>query len=253
MRDYIPPVNDDERLFVKRIRELINIVNNSGLPRATMFLSDRQQSMALSVLLHDGISDYVFWGGYVGSERAILCVGDTQVSAKSRVEALNIKTFKENSLTHRDYLGALLSLGIKRECLGDILTDQNTCTVFLLPKTAEIVSKELVTVGKENVTIVKDCKNEYIKNQVQTESLSTTVASMRLDSVLSAMLKCSRSAAQTLIKSKKIEVNHIPIESVHYEVQSDDVFTISGIGKYKLNETGGKSRKDRLFIKYYKY
>ena len=88
---------------------------------------------------------------------------------------------------------------------------------------------------------------------VQRESKTATVSSLRADAVLAAMLRCSRGQAEALVRGGRLEINHVPVTSAHAAVYEGDVFTVRGMGRFKLEALGGKSRKDRLFIQYFQY
>ena len=94
--------------------------------------------------------------------------------------------------------------------------------------------------------------------QLQTLALqatlqTATVASLRVDAVLAAMLHTSREKAVQLIRAGKLEINHLPVTAAHMQVYEQDVFTVRGVGRFRLEQIGGKSRKDRIFIQYYQY
>ena len=77
--------------------------------------------------------------------------------------------------------------------------------------------------------------------------------SLRADTVLAAMMRTSRSIAAQAIQSGRVEVNHVPLRTAHEDVFEGDIFTVRGVGRYRLVAIGGKSRKDRIFITFYQY
>ncbi|MEG2923825.1 MAG: YlmH/Sll1252 family protein [Oscillospiraceae bacterium] len=254
MREYIPPVNDEERLFAKKIAKLALDAKYSGTKHATMFLSDRQQDIASAVLKHNQCEDYIFAGGFDTAQRKILCFCMNSECAKASISCAEVKANNSKSiLTHRDYLGAFLSLGIRREAMGDILADANRAVVFALPAVITLLCNELSTVGRETVSITPTSAPDTVVQLSEKEPVTASVASMRIDVILAAMLKASRSEAQGLVRSALVEVNHIQINSVHYDICEDDVITVRGYGKYKLTEIGGKSRKDRTFVQFIQF
>lgn len=252
-RGYIPPQNEEEKLFVKRVEEWVHQVEYSEYPRFSAFLSDREQALALSVLNKCRWSDYAFAGGYDAAERKVLCIYDGQRPEEIfpaqclRVEVLQ----KEKALTHRDYLGALLSLGLKRECIGDILVAQDGAQCFVLERQTALVCEELSSVGRCSVRV----------SQAPVETLcvpagrefTVSLASMRLDALLAEMVHTSRANAAQLIRSGAVEINHIPSTKPHEPVYQGDVFSVRGHGKFRLQKIGEQSRKGRTFVSYLQY
>lgn len=253
-RGYIPPVDDEERLFVRRVRELAGAAQSSGTPRQTAFLSDRQQALACAALSAVGFAEYHFDGGYPEAERKILFLhGDSGKSAAPRFSCLFLEAMGEHTaLTHRDYLGALLSLGVKRECVGDILPGEAGAYVFLLDTVAPLLREELSRAGRCTVR-VRAAQAGELPKQEERPVRRVSIASLRLDALLAAMLHISRADAAGLVKSGAVEINHVPTASIHAEVYENDTFSIRGYGKYHLSEIGSQSRKGRVFVSYFEY
>ena len=253
-RGYVPPANDAERIFLKRVEDLVFQVQQNGIAKNTLFCNDREQALALQALAVAGWTAYRFDGGYLGAERCMLCIFDAyEQPAPLTALRICVKAPPE-SLTHRDYLGALMALGIKRECIGDIVLKDGDATLFVSDAVAQLIENELREVGRYRAEPVRiDAESFVPPERAEAEMQSATVASLRLDSVLAAMLKTSRSEAASLIGAKAVQVNHVETTSVHYDVYENDVFTIRGRGKYKLCRVGNKSRKDRTFVFFIQY
>lgn len=253
MRGYIPPADDDERLFVRRIVDLAQAVQSRGVSRATAFLSDRQQELARAALSGIGFDAYVFDGGYPDAERRILCLqgeyGDDALPAVCLFAEL---VHADAVPTHRDYLGALMALGVKRECIGDILPCETGAYFFVLSRVAPLVCEELSGVGRCSVR-VRAAQAQELPGQADRPVHTATVPSLRLDALLAVMLHISRGEAAQLVKSGMVEVNHVATSSAHYEVYENDVFSIRGRGKYRLCAVGAQSRKGRTFVSYIEY
>lgn len=155
MRGYIPPADDDERLFVRRLGDLVQVVRQRGTSRSTPFLSDRQQELARAALAGLGFEGYAFDGGYPDAERRILRLfGEYGAQEPLPAVCLFAQTLRaDRALTHRDYLGALMSLGIRRECIGDILLSEDGAYLFVLDTVAPLVCDELSSVGRCSVCV----------------------------------------------------------------------------------------------------
>lgn len=252
-RGYIPPQNDEEKLLMKRVTEWVHQLEYSDRPRCTSFLSDREQALAVSALQKCKWTEYVFSGGYDAAERKLLCIYSGEKPEEPfPARCLNIEVLqKDKTLSHRDYLGALLSLGIKRECVGDILVTEDGAQCFVLEKQSGLVLEELLSVGRCHVHV----------SYAQTESVSApagreftvSLASMRLDALLAEMIHTSRSNAVQLIRGGAVEINHIPSTKPHEPVYEGDTFSVRGYGKFRLQKIGEQSRKGRTFVSYLQY
>ena len=251
-RGYTPPANEDERHFVRRIEDMAKAAAG-GRARCTRFLSDREQALASAVLARfDAV--YGLWGGYDGAERMILCIGTQQAQDAVDIQCVQITPYPAAAaLEHRDYLGALLGLGIERACIGDIVPQEAGVCAFLVPAAARLAVDELREVGRFSVHTMLCSAPDGAAAQPQRHMRTASVASLRLDAVLAAMLQASRTQAVQCVRSGAVAVNHVPVQSTHAEVFENDIFSVRGHGKYKLCEVGGKSRKGRTIISYFQY
>lgn len=255
VRGYMPPQGDEETLFVKRIADFVRIVQSSGKPRCTLFCTDREQELADAQMRALQHPSFAWQGGYDGAERKMLCVlAEDSDEPNFDCQSIFITVPRgADALTHRDYLGSLMGLQIKRGYIGDILPSENGATVFVTGKCADVIVNEISQIGrcvaKAELAIFAP---NIIRNQEQTQQ-TATVASLRLDALLAAMLHISRADAATLIASKAVAINHMEETRIHSTIYEDDVFTVRGYGKYKLCNIGNKSRKDRIFVSFVQY
>lgn len=228
-------------------------VRQNGGARYTGFLNDRGRALAEMVLRRENCRDYTFFGGYQGAERCMLCVFEDLSEVAFPLETIKItQKGLQKQLTHRDYLGALLGTGIKRESMGDILPDEKGAMVFVNNAVSMHIMQQLTSVG--STTVIAETTNEAPPEAESDGKLfSVSVSSLRLDAVLAQMLNVSRGKAAAVINSQKVQVNHVPVSAVHRILQSGDTVTIQGTGKFKIGNTGGKSRKGRTFIEYLKF
>lgn len=255
MRGYIPPQNDDEKLFCKKIESLFEKSQYSDRMLFTAFLDEREQQLAKAVANRYSDISYQLWGGYNNAARLMFCINsDNAEPTDYPIDAVTAVCKGADKLSHRDFLGSLMGLNIKRECIGDIITqNQNSAVIFLNNKISPLVISELTSVGRFSAN-VEYYRGEFdFCDEQQPQQQSATVASLRLDNILSAMLNISRNDAARLIKSDSVTVNHIHTDSLHFEMCDDDTVTVKGYGKFKIVQIGGQSRKNRTFINYIKY
>ena len=158
---------------------------------------------------------------------------------------------------HKDYLGSLMGLALKREALGDILLPADapgTAYVFALEPAAKLICRELCQAGRTEVsTRLLEPEEIPAFPAPERQLLTATVSSLRLDAVLSAMLHVSRGTAAELIEAGREEINHLPVEKPHAPVYEQDVFTVRGKGRFRLTALPGKSKKDRSIIEFFQY
>lgn len=257
-RGYIPSINDDEKLLQRRVADTVKQVSATGCARFSGFFNDREKQLAVAGLNRAGWKTYTFYGGYEGAEREMLCVFEDYESAQVScfpIICLRVTTqYHANSLTHRDYLGAMLGCGVVRECIGDIRTDGQGATVWIQEKVAVFLLEELRQVGRADVKVhILTYQPEEMPEQAEAASQRASVASLRLDAVLAAMLHESRTRIVAMVQQGKVQINHIEITSPHHTVFEGDVFSVRGTGKFRLANIGGKSRKDRIWIEFMKY
>ncbi len=249
--------NDSERLICKKAENAALAALKSDRVYTMPYMNEREQELCVSALNKLKCNTYVFYGGFDNAIRKMLAVGKKTPDVSEFdciVLAIEAK-FSANKLTHRDYLGSIMSLNITRDFIGDIIVNENGAIVFTNSKFAHIICDELTQVKNTNVNvkIAEDNDMSQILNVINPCEKTVTIASLRLDAIIAAMLKISRGKAVDLAKSKAIMVNHIVVDSPGFEIQEGDVFTIKGKGKFKLQNVGNKSKKDRIFVSYLEY
>ena len=157
------------------------------------------------------------------------------------------------SLTHRDYLGALMGLGLTREKIGDILLTGQGAQVVVLRETAPILLSQWTQAGKYPVKLAPLPLDQLTPTPGERKQIRATVASPRLDAVVSAGFSIPRSRAADLIRAGRVAVNHRPCDKADKVVAAGDVLTCRGLGKCVLTELGGTSKRGRLILALERY
>lgn len=257
-RGFTPPQNEQEKLVMRRAEDLCRIAQGRGIARYSGFLTDREQCLAAAALNKAGCREFAFEGGYPQAERKLLCIEPAGAYSEPPICCVKLECALANGAegpAHKDYLGALLGLGLERSCVGDILPDEalpGTAYVYLLQRVSQLICTELCSVGRCTAQAAVFDGLPPIRPPKRT-LVSATVSSLRADAVLAAMLHCSRTQAGEILRGGGLEINHVQVFSPHAPVYEGDVFTVRGKGRFKLQSLGGKSRKDRLFIEYFQY
>lgn len=204
----------------------------------------RQKSFSVPVTL---------WGGYEGAERLMACFGDRAGIADNSdypikcifIEPVNQKF--ADKLAHRDFLGALINLGIRRSVLGDIVISKNCGYIFCLDTICDYITENLVKVKH---TAVKCSVTDKIPEDSisEPENEEFIVASNRLDVIAAAVYSLSRSKVQELFKNEKIYVNGVITTVPSYIPHEGAKISVRGFGRFVFNGEIRKTKKERSVI-----
>ena len=260
-RGFIPARTDEERYLMRHIEDLAHTAFSRDIARYSAFLSDREQDLARAALGRAGVQEgFRFEGGWLNAERRVLCIEPEYSCGEAPICCVRLQCRAQagDALpAHKDYLGSLMGLELRREALGDIVLPENqpgTAYVFALEPAAQLICRELFQAGHTELTTELLTLDEVPQfPQAEREMHSATVSSLRLDAVLAAMLHCSRGQASELIEAGRVEINHLPADKPHAQVYEGDVFTVRGKGRFNLTALPGKSRKDRSIIEFFQY
>lgn len=255
MRGYLPPQTPEEQLLVRRVQDAAAGARYGGY-RFLGFLDERGRTLAEARLNKEDVFSAV-WGGFAGAQRCYLGVGGQQPPEPEDfpLAAVRITCWQPGHTTptaqlptHRDYLGALLGLGLKRECVGDILTDGASAVCFLDAKMVSLVMDELTGVGRFSVRVEHVDPAETADWQQKTEEVRINVPSLRADAVLASLLHLSRADAAALIVRGAVSLCHVPLTQQHASIQEGDTLSVRGYGRWRIAEIGGLSKKGRIWL-----
>ncbi len=247
--------SEEDALLRARVEDACHLCEMRSCPRFVGFLDEHQQAVARAVLHEKGVFDHLFFGGYEGAERTILGVFPSFLPLETSLFPLAAIGFRYRScaeLSHRDFLGALLATGIKREKIGDIVCGKGLTVVFTDEELAPFLAQSIDKVGAEGVR-AEYPYTEPIIVQREFREYQDTVASPRLDAVVKVALRVSREEAARQITAGLVSCNHMPCEAVAYMVQEGDVLSVRGAGRFRVAALGPVTHKGRLFIRLQKY
>ena len=243
---------DIDEIFKGRIHELAELSANGNCCMFTDFLNMAEQSYILTEQRSLPASA-VFFGGYCSAERVIARFGNIDepgYDVPFPITILHISPLNRkfsDKLTHRDFLGAVLNLGIDRKLTGDILTDGTDGWIFVRDHIAGFIEESLTHIKH---TSVKAVKAENIPEGIihEPETISLTVPSLRLDAVISKAFNISRKEADRLLASEKICINSIIRLKASDILKEGDLISVRGLGRIRYIETSGDTRKGNLKI-----
>lgn len=192
-------------------------------------------------------------GGYETAERKIACFGrdDAEVlQAKLPISCIKISPAAPkfaDKLTHRDFLGALMNLGIKREMLGDIIVYENTGYLFCLNKIADYIIDNVSTV-KHTTVKCTEVPSPPVESVALPDEETITVASERIDVLIASVFKLSRSAVVPMFVQGKVFISGRQISNSSHQLNNGDIVSVRGCGRFIYCGTFGKTKKDRLKV-----
>ena len=244
-------MNNTEDL-IKRAEDLAARCEKTSTVTCTNFLTPAECLELKHRLISRKDIKCVIYGGADGCERCIAFFLPWYTEPEELDYSIYISAIKIQSFFgepgHRDYLGAVLGLGIGREWIGDIFVENDTALLFCLPSVARTIVSELDKVGRCGVKTGLIDLNEVTVPQRRVKKLSFTVKSLRLDAVTGDMFGISRTKASELIRLGAVSLNYEQCLKTDAEINEGDIISVRGKGKGCVSSVGGKSKKDRLFI-----
>lgn len=250
----------DLRLTLARLLDQYAFSQERGLLGLSSFFTPEEQAEAAVLLSRLPPCRWCFFGGFEEAERKV-CVflpdwwEESQLYEEedSPLCAVDVSVPPMADLGHRDYLGALMGLGISREKFGDILPSEQGAKLILLRELLPVVESQWESVGRYPISLQRVPFSELVTPERQIKKVQDTVASLRLDSVVASGFSLSRSRAVELIAAGRVFRNHRLCDKQNQEVEEGDVFSCRGMGKFVLSRVGGRSRKGRILIELDRY
>lgn len=250
--------------MTKRFEDMISLSYNRGVPMFTDFLDLNQQSQFYNYINNSKnkppVKCELYGGLYLSEipvERKIAGFYPLDISYEFEIpieiiiiRPVNMK-FAEN-LNHRDFLGGILNLGIEREVIGDILVNNNEAYVFVKNTMSKYIIDNLFKI-KHTSVYGEYCQKEDVQYEAKFQEMTGSVASERIDGVISFVYNKSRNIAQELIASGNVFVNGVEISSKSFILKANDIVSVRGFGKFMFMEIISMTKKGRYYIKIKKY
>lgn len=250
----------EERLMLARVMDKLELARTRSVPACTGFLTLGQRTAAEGLIAACGRPEHLFFGGYEGAERTVCAfLPDWQDAESWRedeacpVAALALRYPEGAGLTHRDFLGAILGLGITREKVGDLLVGDGLCQAVLLREIVPVVESQLEQVGRQSVKITPLALEELTPPEQAVRVLRDTVATLRLDAVAAAGFSAGRSKMAEMIAAGRVAVNGRECRKPDRPVAQGDHIACRGLGKCSLAQVAGTSKKGRTMVVLHRY
>lgn len=252
----------EDRLLLARIEDAARLCAGKSSPRFVGFLDERQGALALRAGRSAGCLCRLY-GGYADGERTVFgalpdwCaeLGEEEITALFPIVPITITWRSETArrpLTHRDILGTVMGLGIKREAAGDILIEEGRAVLFVMSEVAPYVLSQMDKAGNVGVKAAEGLP-ETLPGARSFLEITDTVASPRLDAVVAALAGGSRSRAESLIAAGLVSLDGLPCEKGAGTVPEGSIVRIRGVGKFAVDALHERSKKGRVLLRARKY
>ena len=252
----------DNKLLIAKIEDKINTCKTKNKITTTEFLNEYQIKALEKELINLKQKNYFFYGGYNNSIRKVLIFYPEKISKEDVLKNINnilnvIKIELPNEINgtikHKDYLGTIMSFGLVRERIGDIICFDNKAYIIVLKENSEYIKNELKQerrFKKAKIEIIN--LNEIEEKEIEFEQLKISVNSLRLDNIISEIIKTSRKTAQEYLENERIYINYEVETKNTKQIKEKDLLVIRGKGKYIIDEFLGQNKKRKNSYKYKK-
>ena len=240
-----------EKVLLSKLWDKIQTGMRKNIPISTCFLSLYEQEMCR--YLFGQLEGLHSFGGYCDAERKMLVflpdyMEEECLNEEAGMTCLRATFYENDCPTHRDFLGALIGAGIARESIGDILVGKSHCDFFVTEEIAPYLLQSFTSAGRTKLHVEEISLNDITAIQPQTKEIRDTLASLRLDSVISSGFRIGRSQAADYIASGRAAINGLPCEKPDKAVNEGAKISVRGLGKIVLRTVGGQTKKGRITV-----
>ncbi|MFB5194098.1 RNA-binding protein [Neobacillus sp. KR4-4] len=240
----------EEREFIDQVLNWKNYVDTQYTPKLTDFLDPREQHILKMLIGENGDVKYKLFGGGTDVERKRALIFPDYLTSinhdEFQISLFNIHyPTKFVTIEHRQVLGTLMSLGLKRGKFGDIIIIDGNCQFYAAKDISDYILSNVETIGRAGVKLTEtDIENALSTNEKLVES-DLTISSLRLDTVISGIYHVSRQKSQLFIQQGLVKVNWTLIENPSFECGVGDMISVRGSGRAKILAIEGKTKKEK--------
>lgn len=254
----------EDKLLISKLFDKIQLSEEKNRIEYLDFLDLREQHLIKKTINSEKIKNCVFIGGFKNSERNILLfypeklkdLIETNSEAILPIRCIRIKLPKEmyGKYNHRNYLGALIKLGIKREKIGDILVFEDGADIIILEEVEKFLLTNLLSLTRFNKSKIESINiSDIRKKKINKQEINIIVPSLRIDAVVSDILKTSRGKVEELLKEGRVFLNYEEIYKATKQIKEKDILVIRGKGKFEIGSVDGVTKNSRIRMKVFKF
>ena len=247
----------EDKLLISKMFDKIELSKTKNKIEYTDFLDVYQKHLLEKILKQEKVENYIITGGAGETERNIILFYPEKLKfifEQGNKKALPIKCIRitlpkemHGQYFHRDYLGGLIKLGIKREKLGDIFVFGDGADILFLDEISKFILTNISTLTRFNKSKIEEISLEDIrKKEINKQEIKVIVSSMRLDCVISEILKTSRGKAEELINEGRVFVNFENVYKLAKQIKESDLITVRGKGRFEIAQIEGETRNGRV-------
>lgn len=242
----------EEHSFIDQVLAIRDDVEMRYQRKLTDFLNPREQMILRTIMGSDPDLVFGFSGGAKSTERkrAIIAPEYETIEEEDFKLTLLEATYPEKFITleHRDVLGAFMSLGIKREKLGDLIVQEGVVHIVAASEISDFIKMNLTGIKKANVAFSEKPMNTLLKSNETWQTKETTVSSLRLDVMTKEIYGMSRKKAGMHIEAGHVKVNHRTVEDTAFQLEEGDLISLRGKGRSRLKEVKGQTKKEKFRV-----
>ena len=253
----------EDKILIAQILDKIEFSRQREKLECTDFLDMYQISLVKSFMKKIEFENYILYGGFEEAERKILIIYPEKYNI-NMIEKNYSKIMKairvllnddvKGKYSHRNYLGGIVKVGMKREKVGDIIVFDDGADILVKEETSETLKQELGALTRfENARIEIIELQDLRKQEIKIEEINIIVPSLRLDNFVSDLARTSRSKAVQIIDSERVFINGQNETKASKQVKLGDIITIRGKGRFIVKEFCGSTRSGRTVVKIEKY
>lgn len=242
----------EDRLLLAKVWDKIQAGLRRDIPTNSCFLSPRELEM--THYLFGNVPGLIEFGGYDDAERKMLIFLPEYLDESwlreegSPIVCLRASFYEADALSHRDFLGALMGAGIARETVGDICVGKGSCDFFVTEEIAPYILQNFISAGRTKLHLEAISLSQVQVPEPETKEIRDTLASLRLDSVISAGFRIGRAAACQYVASGRAAIDGLPCEKPDKPVAEGSKISVRGLGKIRLRSINGQTKKGRISV-----
>lgn len=247
----------EDKLLISKMLDKIELSKSKNKIENTDFLDMYQKHLLEKILKQEKVKNYIISGGTEDTERNAIIFYPEKLKEVVNINykkilpivciRINLPKEMYGKYSHRDYLGGLIKLGIKREKIGDIFVFEDGADILVLDEISKFLLNNISSLTRFSKSKIEKIDIEDIrKKEINKEEIKIITSSMRLDCVVSELLKTSRGKAEEIIREQRVFVNFENVDKLTKQIKEKDLITIRGKGRFEIEKIEGTTRNERI-------